>query len=129
MEIRLMVREILRDFGSGRVDLDMSIVLRDEIQKNSRFIMDHHPKGLEFLIQWCEGYSLPEIAYYHQVHNDVVKSSLRFSFELLGRRLQLDDHSVLQKVPPQLHPVARSIFKAYYETFVELRTPNEEERQ
>ena len=129
MEVRLLTRELLRDFGNDRVDLDLSIVFKEQINRNARFICDHHPKGLEFLIQWCEGYSLPEIARMHRIHNDIVKSSLQFSFELIGRRLQLEDYGVVNKVPPQLQPAARAIFKAYYSTFVELRSPHEEEEK
>jgi hypothetical protein len=121
------MRELLRDFGHERLDHDFAIAIRCEIERNARFIVDHHAKGLLFLNQWCAGYTLAEIAMIHQVHVDVVKSSLRFSFELLGRRLQVQDQSVIQKVPPQLQPVALSIFKAYYSTFVEILTPVEGE--
>jgi hypothetical protein len=90
------------------------------VEANKHFLIDNHPLTLIILDDWSSGYTLYEIAERHELHIGVTKNILKFAFELLGRRLEVSDGEVLNKVPPQLHPVARSVFSAYYETFTEL---------
>ncbi len=123
------MRELLRDFGNDRLDIDTTLTIADSLRDNQHFIADYHRSGFSFLLSWCAGYSAAEIAASYGESLETVRSSLRFSFELLGRRLQVHDGIVLHRIPPQLHPVAKSIFRAYYETFTELREHSTKEEE
>jgi hypothetical protein len=90
------------------------------IKANSHFLTDNHPKSLKILQDWCEGYTLFEIASRNDMHIGVTSDALKFTFELLGRKLQISDGSVLNMVHPQLQAAAHSVFRAYYDTFTEL---------
>lgn len=120
MKSRLLLREIFRDLLANKLSLEDRVAIEMAVRTNAHFLIDNHPQSITILQQWCEGYSLREIALIHKLHNGVVKDILRFAFELLGRKLHVDDGSVLSQVPPQLTSVARSVFSAYYDTFTEL---------
>jgi hypothetical protein len=90
------------------------------VATNSHFLTDNHPLTLRILSDWSSGYLLHEIAQRHNLHVGVTRDILKFAFELLGRKLDIDDGSVLREVPAQLHITARNVFNAYYDTFTEL---------
>jgi hypothetical protein len=120
MKSRLLLREICRDWFSNKLDEEDRINLEIVVKSNSHFLLDNHPKSLKLLQDWCEGYTLFEIANRNDVHLGVARDVLRFTFELLGRKLQISDQSVLKSVHPQLQVAAQSVFRAYYDTFTEL---------
>lgn len=120
MKSRLLLRELFRDWYHGKLLVEDRVSLAMVIEANRRFLLDNHPATLEILDAWASGYTLYEISATHGLHVGVTKNILKFAFELIGRRLEISDGEVLNKVPPQLHPVARSVFSAYYETFTEL---------
>jgi hypothetical protein len=120
MKSRLLLREIFRDWFANRLSDEDRLNLEVTIRNNAHFLLDNHPLSLKMLQDWGEGYTLYEISQRHSTHVGVTKDVLRFSFELLGRRLDISDSSVLKEVPTQLHIAARSVFLAYYDTFTEL---------
>lgn len=120
MKSRLLLREICRDWFSNRLDEEDRINLEMVIKANSHFLLDNHLKSLRFLQDWCEGYTLFEIANRNDTHIGVTRDALKFTFELLGRKLQISDGSVLKQVHPQLQQAAQNVFIAYYDTFTEL---------
>lgn len=120
MKSRLLLRELFRDWYQGKLDMEDSVSFGMIVEANRRFLLDNHPLTLILLDEWASGYTLYEMSEKHSLHVGVTKNILKFAFELLGRKLEVSDGQVLYKVPPQLHPVARSVFNAYYETFTEL---------
>ncbi len=120
MKSRLLLRETLRDLLANKLPIEDRVAIEMTVQANAHFMLDNHPNSIVILQQWSEGYSPMEIASMHKMHNGVVKDILRFCFELLGRKLHIEDGNVLSQVPPQLTSVARSVFNAYYDTFTEL---------
>lgn len=117
---RLLLREVFRDWYQGKLPVDDAVVLQMAVKENRHFLLDNHPKALVLLDDWSKGYTLNELSLMHELHPAVVKNVLRFSFELLGRKLGISDGGVLRLVQPQLYTVARNVFTAYYETFTEL---------
>ena len=120
MKSRLLVREELRDYFNSKLPIDELISYDCAIEQNARFMVDNHPLSLKILQEWGEGYTLFEISMRNQLHLAVTRDILKFCFELLGRKLQVDDNTVLQNILPQLRPMAKSVFHAYYDTFTEL---------
>jgi hypothetical protein len=120
MKSRLLLRELFRDWFANRLNDEDRINLEMVVKANSHFLRDNHPLTMRMLEDWGSGYALHEIAQRHNLHAGVAKDALKFAFELLGRKLQVDDGSVLREVPPQLHITARNVFNAYYDTFTEL---------
>lgn len=120
MKSRLLLRETLRDLLANKLSVEDRVAIEMTVQANAHFLLDNHPNSITILQQWSEGYSPTEIALMHRMHNGVVKDILRFAFELLGRKLHIEDGNVLSQVPPQLTSMARSVFSAYYDTFTEL---------
>jgi hypothetical protein len=120
MKSRLLVREELRDYFNGKLSTDEAVSYECALEQNARFMVDNHPLSLKVLQEWGEGYTLFEISMRNQLHLGVARDILKFCFELLGRRLQVDDGSVLNSIPPQLRPMAKNVFHAYYDTFTEL---------
>lgn len=120
MKSRLLLRELFRDWYQGRLPVEDRVSLAMIVEANQHFLLDNHPATLGILHMWASGYTLYEIAESQSLHVGVTKNILKFAFELIGRKLEISDGEVLNKVPPQLHPVARSVFSAYYETFTEL---------
>jgi hypothetical protein len=126
MKSRLLLREIFRDWFANRLNDEDRINLEMIVKSNSHFLVDNHPLTLRMLDDWASGYTLFEIAQRNNTHIGVTKDALRFAFELLGRKLEIDDGSVLREVPPQLHATARNVFNAYYDTFTELPEQDQE---
>jgi len=124
MKSRLLVREELRDYFNSKLPIDESLSYGCAIEQNARFMVDNHPLSLRILQEWGEGYTLFEISMRNQLHLAVTRDILIFCFELLGRKLQVDDNVVLQSILPQLRPMAINVFHAYYDTFTELPERN-----
>lgn len=120
MNSRLLLREELRDYFNDRLPTDDAISYQQALQQNARFMVDNHPMSLVLLQEWGTGYTVFEISMRNQLHLGVVCDILKFCFELLGRKLHVDDASVLATIPQQLRPMAKSVFHAYYDTFTEL---------
>jgi hypothetical protein len=120
MKSRLLLREIFRDWFANRLSDEDRLNLEVAIKMNAHFLQDNHPLSLKMLQDWGEGYTLYEISHRHSTHVGVTKDVLKFAFELLGRKLEISDNSVMKEIPQQLHPAARSVFSAYYDTFTEL---------
>ena len=110
----------MRDYFNSKLPVDESLSYGCAIEQSARFMEDNHPRSLKILQEWGEGYTLFEISMQNQLHLSVTRDILTFCFELLGRKLQVDDNTVLQNVPVQLRPMAISVFHAYYDTFTEL---------
>lgn len=120
MKSRLLLREMFRDWFSNKLADEDRINIEVVVKANSHFLLDNHPQSLRILQDWCEGYSIFEIATRRDLHIGVTKDILKFSFELLGRKLEVHDKSVLKSIPPQLQQAAQNVFGAYYDTFTEL---------
>ena len=120
MKSRLLLREELRDYFTDRLPIDDAISYQQALQQNARFMIDNHPMSLVLLQEWGVGYTIFEISMRNQLHLGVVRDILKFCFELLGRKLNVDDASVLAVIPQQLRPMAKNVFYAYYDTFTEL---------
>ena len=120
MKSRLLLREELRDYFTDRLPIDDAISYQQALQQNARFMIDNHPMSLVLLQEWGVGYTIFEISMRNQLHLGVVRDILKFCFELLGRKLNVDDVSVLAVIPQQLRPMAKNVFHAYYDTFTEL---------
>lgn len=120
MKSRLLLREELRDYFTDRLPIDDAISYQQALQQNPRFMIDNHPMSLVLLQEWGVGYTIFEISMRNQLHLGVVRDILKFCFELLGRKLNVDDASVLAVIPQQLRPMAKNVFHAYYDTFTEL---------
>jgi hypothetical protein len=120
MKSRLLLREELRDYFNDRLPTDDGISYQQALQQNARFMLDNHPMSLILLREWGEGYTLFEISMRNGLHLGVVRDILKFCFELLGRKLDVEDGSVLNTIPVQLRPMSKKVFHAYYDTFTEL---------
>lgn len=120
MKSRLLLREVFRDWFANKLTDEDRINIEMVVKANRHFLLDNHPKTIQMLSEWSSGYTLYEIAARNEVHVGVAKDILKFAFELLGRKLEIDDGQVLREVPPQLHSTARNVFSAYYDTFTEL---------
>jgi hypothetical protein len=120
MKSRLLLREVFRDWFANRLSDEDRLNLEVVIKRNAHFLIDNHPLSLKMLQDWGEGYTLYEIGQRHDTHVGVTKDILKFAFELLGRKLAVDDSSVLKDIPQPLQMAAHNVFLAYYDTFTEL---------